>query len=485
MKNKLTRKILSLILATIILLSAFTIPSSAFSLKVCNNPYIIFSKWHLCILKDYTEPDCENNGYVIYKCVFCKYTKSTIKEAYGHSLYESETVNPTCENDGYITYSCENCYYTEKEAISKIGHEIIEIEKVDSTCLEDGYIKFVCKNCDYTEEETILNTGHKIIEIEKVDATCLEDGYTKFMCEDCEYSGMTINHKTGHNLIWVDGKDATCTEAGYEYVDCENCRCTIYKDIPAKGHDVVVIKSAVEPTCTEDGRTEEKRCRVCSTLIKRSKKIPALGHTYQNAEITKATTEEDGTIKGKCNVCGEYNQSIIKKPKYAVTKEKAYTYTGEEIKPTITVYDEDDNIIDEAEYYVEYSNNINEGWALVDVYFTGEKYEGHLDTVFLIDIPPEFKYYHIYNTSPNGFTVEFDISITVKKMEIQFSQNSDFEKAETVIRSVSTDNADTKKFKYSVAGLQKSTTYYVRMRLQYENGTYSDWVTKSIEILNH
>ena len=68
-------------------------------------------------------------------------------------------------------------------------------------------------------------------------------------------------------------------------------------------------------------------------------------------------------------------------------------------------------------------------------------------------------------------------------MEIQFSQNSDFEKAETVIRNVFTDNADTKKLKYSVAGLQKLTTYYVRMRLQYENGTYSDWVTKSIEIL--
>lgn len=445
MKNKSTRKIISMILATVILLGAFVMPVSAFSLKVGNNPYIIFSKWHLCILKDYAEPNCENNGYAIYKCVFCKYTKSNVKEAYGHSLYESDTVNPTCENDGYTVYNCENC--------------------------------------DYSEEKAIAKTGHEIIETEKVDATCLEDGYTKFICKNCEYSGITINHKTGHNLIYIDGKDATCTETGYEYVDCENCKCTIYKEIPAKGHDVVITKSAVEPTCTEDGRTEEKRCRVCSTLINLSKKIPALGHAYQNAEITKATTEEDGIIKGNCNVCGEYNQSIIKKPKYAVTKERAYTYTGEEIKPAITVYDEDDNIIDKTEYYVEYSNNINEGWALVDIFFTGEKYEGHIDTVFLIDIPPEFKYFNIYNTSPNGFTVEFDISITVKKMEIQFSQNYDFKKTETVIRSVSTDNADTKKIKYSVAGLQKSTTYYVRMRLQYENGTYSDWVTKSIEIL--
>ena len=57
MKNKLTRKILSLILATITFLSVFTIPSSAFSLKVGDNPYIIFSQWHLCILKNYAEAD--------------------------------------------------------------------------------------------------------------------------------------------------------------------------------------------------------------------------------------------------------------------------------------------------------------------------------------------------------------------------------------------------------------------------------------------
>lgn len=447
MKNKLTRKILSLILATIILLSAFTIPSSAFSLKVCNNPYIIFSKWHLCILKDYTEPDCNNNGYVIYKCVFCKYTKSTIKDAYGHSLYESKTVNPTCENDGYITYNCENCDYTEEETISKTGHEIIGIEKVDATCLEDGYIKYVCEKCDYSETVT--------------------------------------QHKTGHTIVFIDGDDATCTEDGWGYFECENCNYNYHKDFPATGHNVVVTKLAIEPTCTKDGQTEEQRCSVCSTIIKRSKKIPALGHTNQVFEITKATTEEDGIIKGKCNVCEEDNQEIIRKPKYASTEEKAYTYTGEEIKPTITVYDEDDNIIDESEYYVEYSDNINDGWALIDIYFTGEKYEGHLDTMFLIDTPPKFKNFNIYNTSPLGFTVEYDISITVKKMELQFSLFSDFEKAETVTRNVSTGYMDTKRLRYSVAGLKARTTYYVRIRFQYENGTYSDWVTKSIEILNH
>ena len=484
MKNKLTRKILSLILATITFLSVFTIPSSAFSLKVGDNPYIIFSKWHLCILKDYAEPDCENNGYVNYKCIFCNYKKSVTKQAYGHSLVQGETINPTCETDGYTIYKCENCDYIEKEIIPAMGHSIIEVEKVDATCLEDGYAIYNCRNCDYIEKEIISATGHSNVEVEKVDVTCLEDGYVKYNCENCDYIETVILHKTGHSIIFIDGDDATCTESGWGYFECENCNYNYHEDFPAKGHNIVVEKIAIEPTCTEDGRTEQQRCSICSTLIKRSKKISALGHAYQNAEITKATTEEDGIIKGNCNVCGEYNQSIIKKPKYAVTKERAYTYTGEEIKPAITVYDEDDNIIDESEYYVEYSNNINEGWASVDIYFIGEKYEGHLDTVFLIDIPPEFKYFNIYNSSPNGFTVEYDISLTVTKVELEFSLFSDFKDAETITRNVSTGNMDTKRLTYSIAGLRALSTYYVRMRLQYENGTYSDWVTKSIEILN-
>ena len=485
MKNKLTRKILSLILATITFLSVFTIPSSAFSLKVGDNPYIIFSKWHLCILKDYAEPDCENNGYVNYKCIFCNYKKSVTKQAYGHSLVQGETINPTCETDGYTIYKCENCDYIEKEIIPAMGHSIIEVEKVDATCLEDGYAIYNCRNCDYIEKEIIPATGHSIVEIEKVDVTCLEDGYVKYNCENCDYIETVILHKTGHSIIFIDGDDATCTESGWGYFECENCNYNYHEDFPAKGHNIVVEKTAIEPTCTEDGRTEQKRCSICSTLIKLSKKIPALGHTNQVFEITKATTEEDGIIKGKCNVCGEDNQEIIRKPKYATTEERAYTYTGEEIKPKITVYDADDNIIDESEYYVEYSNNINEGWALVDIYFTGEKYEGHFDTMFLIDTPPKFKNFSIYNTSPLGFTVEYDISITVKKMELQFSLFSDFKDAETITRNVSTGNMDTKRLRYSVAGLKARTIYYVRMRLQYENGTYSNWVTKSIEILNH
>ncbi len=447
MKNKLARKIISFILSTVILLGMFVMPVSAFSLKVNGNPYIIFSKWHLCILKDYAEPDCENDGYVNYKCLFCKYKKMVVKEAYEHLLYEGETVNPTCENDGYKIYNCADCDYTEKETISKTGHNIIESEKVDATCLKDGYTKYVCENCDYSETAT--------------------------------------QHKTGHTIVFIDGDDATCTEGGWGYFECENCNYNYHKDFPATGHNIVMTKPAVGPTCTKDGQTEEQRCSICSTLIKRSKKISALGHTNQVFEITKATTENDGIIKGKCNVCGENNQEIIKKPKYATTEEIANTYTGEEITPTITVYDEDDNIIDESEYYVEYSNNINDGWALVDIYFTGEKYEGHMDTMFLIDTPPEFKFFNIYNTSPLGFTVEFDISLTAKKMELQFSRFSDFENAETVTRNVSTGYMDTKILKYSIGGLKARTTYYVRMRLQYENGTYSNWVTKSIEILNH
>lgn len=512
MKNKLSRKIISLILATIILLSAFTIPSSAFSLKVGNNPYIIFSKWHLCILKDYTEPDCENNGYVIYKCVFCKYTKSTIKEAYGHLLYESETVNPTCENDGYITYNCENCDYTEKEIISKTGHEIIEIEKVDATCLEDGYIKFVCKNCDYTEEETISKTGHEIIEIEKVDATCLEDGYTKNICENCDYTEIVTHHKTGHSIvvdtlaescetdgyikrkcencdyneteiiqkrghsfIEIEREEATCELDGYVYYECEYCDAYDYMEFEPTGHTVVYIE-AVEPTCTQDGCTEGKYCSKCNNIFKRSEILPA-SHTYKILELTKSTTEQDGYCKKECTVCGHVEEETIVKPANVVcSKGTTYYYTGYEIKPEVEVHDANGDIIPASEYVVAYYDNIENGKGGVVVVFKGEKYEGTLETKFLINHCPAITVSKVRN---RGFKVVFSVTPAVDCIQIQYYDSPS--KAKNIVQSINYDSPKT--LTYTTTNLNVSAyTVMVRVRI---NGRWSNWGKKMINIQNY
>ncbi len=51
----------------------------------------------------------------------------------------------------------------------------------------------------------------------------------------------------------------------------------------------VVIDAAVEPTCTEPGKTEGSHCSVCGEVLVAQKEIPAKGHSFEN---------------GVCTVCG-------------------------------------------------------------------------------------------------------------------------------------------------------------------------------------
>ena len=71
-------------------------------------------------------------------------------------------------------------------------------------------------------------------------------------------------------------------------------------------HTEVVKKEAKEPTCTEDGYTEEKVCEKCGAVIQKSEVIKATGHTPDKGTVTKeATVVAEGEKTYKCLVCGE------------------------------------------------------------------------------------------------------------------------------------------------------------------------------------
>ncbi len=62
-------------------------------------------------------------------------------------------------------------------------------------------------------------------------------------------------------------------------------------DSSAEGHvHVEEVIPAVEPTCTEAGLSEGKRCSVCGEILVKQETIPALGHT---------------TTSGTCTRCGQ------------------------------------------------------------------------------------------------------------------------------------------------------------------------------------
>ena len=474
MKNKIITKTVSLMLIMVILLGTFIVPASAISAKRKENPYLIFSKWHICRLVDYSEANCEDDGFLKYKCLFCKYTKTVVKESYGHSMIETETVTPTCTEDGYILYNCKNCNHVDKETISKTGHSFFESQSIAPTCTEDGYVERKCENCELTETEIISSSGHMLVEEEKVEATCEEDGYTKYVCENCDFSETVTNHKTGHSIIFVDGDDATCEEEGWGYYECENCDYNYHIDIQPKGHNIVYVP-AIKPTCTEEGRTEGKYCSDCNKVFKRSRVLSSK-HSYETVVI-KSTLEQDGYIRSECTVCGDVKEEVIAKPlKLVFSEDVIYYYTGYEVKPEVVVYDANNNLIDSKEYTIQYEDNVEQGKGRAIAIFTGEKYDGELEGEFLINYNVGIR---VSKVRGKGFSVKFTITPAVQKYQIQYYDSPS--KAKTITKNVKVDCRET--VTYTAKGLNVSP-YTVRVRVMID-GRWSNWGAKMINIQSY
>lgn len=126
-------------------------------------------------------------------------------------------------------------------------------------------------------------------------ATC----ETSAICEDC---GRPYGNALGHNAVKTEEEAATCTENGnIEYWYCEDCgkyfsdealTQSITKDetvVKATGHGETELKDAKEATCTAEGYTGDKVCKVCGEVVEQGKAIPKVVHSYKD---------------GKCTVCG-------------------------------------------------------------------------------------------------------------------------------------------------------------------------------------
>ena len=75
-----------------------------------------------------------------------------------------------------------------------------------------------------------------------------------------------------------------------------SCSCT---------HEEEIIP-AVAATCTETGKTEGKRCRLCGKITVAQTATPYIGHNYVSVNEKAPTCTEDGAKGGvSCSVCGD------------------------------------------------------------------------------------------------------------------------------------------------------------------------------------
>ena len=156
------------------------------------------------------------------------------------------------------------------------------------------------------------------------------------------------------------GNSATCTSGSTMTRYCP-CGEKEEKSIDPLGH-IEIILSKKEPTCTEAGLTEGKKCSTCGSILKEQEVIESLGHTEKVIEGKEPTCLNGGLTDGKyCTVCEKttVEQKVI--PAKGHIYSDGYCTGCNQIEPT-------EGII----YYVEY----NGGNCYCTVRGVDENYKG-------------------------------------------------------------------------------------------------------------
>lgn len=114
--------------------------------------------------------------------------------------------------------------------------------------------------------------------------------------------------------------------------------------------------------------------------------VECINHDKGSYQVIKATPNTNGSYGIRCNACGAIleDNKVILRPSSIHLSTNSTPYTGNEIKPDVTVYDAKGNAISKSNYEVVYNNNVHPGNATVTVNFKGKYYEGSMTSEFTI-----------------------------------------------------------------------------------------------------
>ena len=164
-------------------------------------------------------------------------------------------------------------------------------EYVSSTCTKDGNNAGIyCEDCDsWVYKGGVIPAAHQnIIEHEEISATCTESGHTTGdFCDVCNtwLSGDEIP-ATNHSNKYYRATSATCTEYGYKGNYCPDCESWIDIDVTYNPTGHTrKYVAKIEATCGKAGYEEGYVCTVCGEDIEGREKIYATGDHVWESQL--------------------------------------------------------------------------------------------------------------------------------------------------------------------------------------------------------
>ncbi len=286
------------------------------------------------------EATCSNNGFVEYVCAYSDCGETKTETLVAHHVYDEDytvDVEPTCTAKGSKSKHC--LWYdicgvkTDAQDIDEKGHTA---NMEHASCVEDS----VCVTCGQVLEKSI---GHDFREVEgtreyesytalfrcekcgeeKTEAfahnygsgeviapTCVSEGYTIYRCTDknCNFEKKDnytakVDHVYGDTGVITE---PTCIADGFATYACLVCGHEdrrAYEDNQKLGH-FWKESPAVNPTCTEPGKTAGVYCLRCKKVSVEQETIDKLGHNYKDTKV-EPTCTQDGYTRHACDRCGD------------------------------------------------------------------------------------------------------------------------------------------------------------------------------------
>ncbi len=291
------------------------------------NPSVIPANGHKWELEQKgTMPGCETTGLSdLWKCSVCGKTEGNeVIAPLGHAYTPVEGLEPTCTEGGW--YAFEYCTRCKQGTVSTIDPGMMLDTEITFTVTFDAKGKLIIpdevkvepywhlfeEGEDFDPETSVSPC---VVTVEAVKPTCTENGILGDgrWCELCKTYVVipTVDPALGHNwAAVVPEKAATCLDAGYKaHQACDREGCLAYREVDKDGKPVndkvytgtldadkkevlpaeLVLAAlghkeidgiAIDPTCTEKGKTAGTYCERCGMAMKGQEEVPALGHDW-------------------------------------------------------------------------------------------------------------------------------------------------------------------------------------------------------------
>lgn len=397
----------------------------------------------------------------------------------------------TCTANGNIAHwkcdKCSKCFEdsngkraidASKTVINKLGHSYSDSYTVDkaATLSSDGTMSKHCKRSGCTSKKS-QQSINKIASVNLSATKYLYDGKAhtpsvtvkdskgKVLVKGTDYtvtypSGM-INAGTYKVKVAFKGKYSTVVEKSFSITPKDLSKFTATISQPSFAYTGDNIKPVVTVKGTVNGKTV--------TLT-----------NWKDYKVTYKNFKNPGTatiiVTGRGNYAGEIQLNFTIRPidisKFSATiSQPTFTYTGDYIKPVVTVkgtaLGKTVTLTNWKDYKVTYSNFKNPGQATITI--TGRGIYGGTKKINFYIRPSQVKKLKYVGSSTTYTSFKWDACVGVTGYEVYraTSKNGTYTKVATVSATT-----------YKNTGLKTKTTYYYKVRAYKKitgNTLYSAW----------